>query len=489
MNGKVEVYNFISQKAQAQDYFQQFGLYTGQFEPETSGKTSVKFPALFLEFSDIGYTSNGGSQRAQSTLTIHVGTKDSKNPDTVMFEALSKAQKLITSLGATEFPIHRVNESQTITESTIQAWAVDYRTVFMDSDAEIELTEVAEWTLELGVDVNESDGNSSETQGGGFATIKNSDESLNQLVQAPGTLILDDISIKSNDESQEIVHPAAKDIVLPNGFNANVPDGTISNSDDSYSVQVAAGGSFELPDIQIFDQNGENPVSVPSVKDIQVPDEFNQPVKAGRLYYRPVLSFVEMSVATHDFAWNVAQGLYDYVAPENPEFDMMLLDYYHTKDNNEFGHNKRFTGLAGGYWDEVAKTYHEANGAITTESLAVGDSLIDHHTGLVWNTKWFLLGLTSWDNQLAKFPVTDQGKSDWRLMSQNEMLSIIGDVSESSQAFPLPSAIYPLGLSWNLTCCVGRSYPNLFRIAAYVQTVRQMTANNGYAVLVRNHSS
>lgn len=50
-------------------------------------------------------------------------------------------------------------------------------------------------------------------------------------------------------------------------------DARVSNSDDSYDVNVASGGDLELPDITVSNSDDSYSVTYPSVQDVELPDE------------------------------------------------------------------------------------------------------------------------------------------------------------------------------------------------------------------------
>ena len=55
--------------------------------------------------------------------------------------------------------------------------------------------------------------------------------------------------------------------------------------------------------------------------------------------------------------------------------------FFILKENNPFGHKQRFTGITGGYYDQVAAAWKDKNGTATTLELAKPDNII-----LDWNT-------------------------------------------------------------------------------------------------------
>ena len=51
------------------------------------------------------------------------------------------------------------------------------------------------------------------------------------------------------------------------------PSARVSNSDDSYDVNVVSGGDLELPDITVSNSDDSYSVTYPSVQDVELPDE------------------------------------------------------------------------------------------------------------------------------------------------------------------------------------------------------------------------
>ena len=52
------------------------------------------------------------------------------------------------------------------------------------------------------------------------------------------------------------------------------------------------------------------------------------------------------------------------------------VDYYNLDFNNPFGNAKAFTGITGGYQDEITLQYKDVNGVVTTQALAFPSDLV-----------------------------------------------------------------------------------------------------------------
>lgn len=95
------------------------------------------------------------------------------------------------------------------------------------------------------------------------ADVSNSDSTYSTTVASGGTLNLPDITLTEVDGS-EVTYPSVKDLVCDADLCA---DGSVSNSDDSYTNTVSSGGSLELPDIEVTEVDGST-TTVPSVQNV-----------------------------------------------------------------------------------------------------------------------------------------------------------------------------------------------------------------------------
>jgi hypothetical protein len=93
-------------------------------------------------------------------------------------------------------------------------------------------------------------------------------DSVITLEDALGTVI-GAINVKAEDP-ETIVAPSAR----------------VSNSDDSYDVNVVSGGDLELPDINVSNSDDSYSVTYPSVQDVELPDE-NITLNGGAFLTKP----------------------------------------------------------------------------------------------------------------------------------------------------------------------------------------------------------
>lgn len=94
--------------------------------------------------------------------------------------------------------------------------------------------------------------------------VSNSDDSYNVNVLAEGSLELPDIRISNQDDTFDITYPASKEYEIPNT--------TITNSNGSYNAIIASCVEFELPDSTIVNSDESFSVQVPTPTSYAVPD-------------------------------------------------------------------------------------------------------------------------------------------------------------------------------------------------------------------------
>lgn len=94
--------------------------------------------------------------------------------------------------------------------------------------------------------------------------VSNSDDSYNVNVLAEGSLELPDIRISNQDDTFDITYPSVKEYEIPNT--------TITNSNGSYNAIIASCVEFELPDSTIVNSDESFSVQVPTPTAYAVPD-------------------------------------------------------------------------------------------------------------------------------------------------------------------------------------------------------------------------
>ena len=193
-------------------------------------------------------------------------------------------------------------------------------------------------------------------------------------------------------------------------------DARVSNSDDSYDVNVASGGDLELPDEDIT-LNGGAFITKPSVKDqdIELVDTGDSPITPDSvvgnkivvntsggcvtLGAMPLQTGQTTSYATND----------DGDLQRGREVDFNTLPY-----NNGFGNTNRFTDELGGqtFTNKIIIDWSTWDGGTSVNGFMAS---IDSNTN--GNNDWF-----GW---MSGQPYIGGGFGDWYVANANELLSVI----------------------------------------------------------------
>lgn len=109
-----------------------------------------------------------------------------------------------------------------------------------------------------------------------FCQVPLIDYDYNASMDAPGATC-DPVTYEILNTLDEILYSGS--VISGGSLVKTIQDSTVSNSDDSYSVDVAAEGNLLLPDINVTDSDGSI-AQVPSVKDVvctpqRPPDEYD----------------------------------------------------------------------------------------------------------------------------------------------------------------------------------------------------------------------
>jgi len=189
------------------------------------------------------------------------------------------------------------------------------------------------------------------------------------------------------------------------GENVVIGNSTVSNSDASYSVNVAAEQPLVLPNISVTDSDGSVNANYPAVQNVVcAPCEV-----ISRIYAYPPPTGQTTSYATGDDAW--VQQNYFNALPSNGRL-VTLASFLVLNENNVFGNTSRVTDSLG------SQLYGSGNAALA-------NYLIDHYTGLGWIRVQKAGGL-SWATNIANaIAATDLLLSGWFLPSLNHFKSII----------------------------------------------------------------
>lgn len=193
-------------------------------------------------------------------------------------------------------------------------------------------------------------------------------------------------------------------------------DARVSNSDDSYDVNVASGGDLELPDEDIT-LNGGAFITKPSVKnqDIELVDTGDAPITPD--------SVVGNKIVVDTSAGCVARGAIPLPTGANVSYatgddgDLKrgrLVDYNTLLYNNGFGTTDRFTDELGGqiYTNNIIIDWSTWDGGTDVLGFIFTPRSDSHNT-----TK-------SWSDWMSGQPFTTNGFGDWYVVNPNEVLHL-----------------------------------------------------------------
>lgn len=105
------------------------------------------------------------------------------------------------------------------------------------------------------------------------------------------------------------------------------------------------------------------------------------------------------------------------------------VDFFTLPSNNPFGNTKRFTGITGGYYDEILTNYYDNTGILTTRGLAFpSDIFLDWSTFNGFKVIGYYFGsfpLDSYTNLISIFNSANYGNfSVWRCFNVKEAQNI-----------------------------------------------------------------
>ena len=149
-----------------------------------------------------------------------------------------------------------------------------------------------------------------------------------------------------------------------------------------------------------------------------------------------------------------------------------LVNFWTLKHSNPFGHNKRFTGTSGGYYDENLSAWKDVNGDNTTEALAIpNDIVIDWaqwsqagETVIAWRRS--VTTVSSLANAITTAAgLTIGGLSIWVVPHLNEAMTIVRTGGRAGLDNGSPYDYPPISLSgtgiaeriWTITPSPGYS--------------------------------
>jgi hypothetical protein len=298
------------------------------------------------------------------------------------------------------------------------------------------------------------------------------------------------LTLKNQDGDDITAAFTGYDIVVNQPVAA---DARVSNSDDSYDVNVASGGDLELPDITISNSDDSYSVTSPSAINVEVPDE--------AITINSAAFITKASVKTQDILLKDVSG--NTITPVSLASDTItILDAVVTKgfipiktgqttsyasnDDgatqrgrltdfntipylNPYGDNFRFTDELGG------QTF--TNNIIIDWSTWDGGSSVNGYCFSNYSNE---TGTQSWDDWMLNSPYTCSTFGDWYLVNFQEMASLLNmnetygmdgypfNIPVSSQNRMLTSTTYSVNTAQALYKAHNINYIfNVNKISAY----------------------
>ena len=220
------------------------------------------------------------------------------------------------------------------------------------------------------------------------------------------------------------------------------PSARVSNSDDSYDVNVTSGGDLELPDSQI-NVNGSSEGNVVSVKtiDVNITDGTNPVVPDAVSLSGNTLDIEVPSASTPVGATLMKTGqTISYRTGDDGDLEEGRdVDFFTLASNNPFGNTNRFTDELGG------TTY--------TNNIVIDWSTYDTVAGTVLGYyRVMLTGSLTWENHMDYYPLLSVGlyTSGWRLPNIRELMNLF-NFSISTSSYLNYTPILIINLVWSST--------------------------------------
>jgi len=218
-----------------------------------------------------------------------------------------------------------------------------------------------------------------------------------------------------------------------NGYEIVVTQGNgdarVSNSDDSYDVNVASGGDLELPDENITLNSGAF-LNKPSVKDqdIELVDTSDAPITPD--------SVVGNKIVVDTSAGCVSKGLLPLKTGQttsyatNDDGDLQrgrLVDYRTLPYNNGFGNTERFTDELGGqtFTNNIIIDWSTWDGGTNVNGYILSDNSDSNS------------GTNNWSTWMSGQPYTTAGFGNWYVVNASEINNLFNyELTASLNGYP-----------------------------------------------------
>jgi hypothetical protein len=221
-------------------------------------------------------------------------------------------------------------------------------------------------------------------------------------------------------------------------------DARVSNSDDSYDVNVASGGDLELPDDNIT-LNGGAFLTKPSVKDqdIELVDTADAPITPDSVVGNKIV--VDTSAGCSSKGLMPLQSGQTTSYATNDDGDLQrgrLVDFNTLPYNNGFGNTFRFTDELGGqtFTNNIIIDWSTWNGGTDVNGYILSLNSDSNNTVQNWNT-W-----------MAGQPYTTDGFGDWYVVNVSELNTLMNyELSSTLDGYPFNNPTSNNGRFWTST--------------------------------------
>jgi hypothetical protein len=240
------------------------------------------------------------------------------------------------------------------------------------------------------------------------ARVSNSDDSYDVNVASGGDLELPDITISNSDDSYLVTSPSVVDIELP--------DITVQNSDLSYNIIEPSINNITLPD-EAITINSAAFITKPSKKDqdILLKDVSGTTITPVSLSGNTI-TILDAVVGGSKGLMPIQTGQTTSYAT-NDDGDLQrgrLTDFNTIPYNNPFGNTFRFTDELGG------QTF--TNNIVIDWSTWDGGSSVNGYCFSEYSSQ---TGTQIWDDWMLNSPYTCSTFGDWYLVNFQEMTSLL----------------------------------------------------------------
>jgi len=243
-------------------------------------------------------------------------------------------------------------------------------------------------------------------------------------------------------------------------------DARVSNSDDSYDVNVASGGDLELPDITVSNSDDSYSVSYPSVQDVELPDETinivdenGNPLDSITF---PVYTDPNIDISTY-CPTPSSKGLLplksgqttSYVTNDDGDLQRgRLTDFNTLPYNNGFGNTNRFTDELGGqtFTNNIIIDWSTWDGGTDVNGYILSINSDSNNTVQNWGT-W-----------MAGQPYTTGGFGNWYVVNVSELSTLMNyELTSTLDGYPFNNPTSTNGRFWTSTTNPSNSAVALYK--------------------------